>query len=279
MNFKDLNPFARYAMRTQRGVSYEEKLFAYDYRLFYILENECTIEIADQTMPLRVNDLLIFPPKMGYRMIFHPEKPCYFVLMDFDLDNSYYGLDSQPPEPDYLFDERRCFSQTQMPPFDRIFLLRNKPAFREALEHICDLRKNKLPNYNDLISAELKLVLLQAVAAAEPAEKAVYPAFLNEVKAYLEQHCTEPVSNEQIAALFGYHSYYLNKLFSKYFGQTMHAYLNKEKLRRARQLLLSTDRPIIEIATECGFRGAAWFSEYFKANTGLSPSQYRKRGR
>ena len=42
--------------------------------------------------------------------------------------------------------------------------------------------------------------------------------------------------------------------------------------------LYTTNKPISEIATACGFEDQSWFSKIFKNNTGLTPGKYREQG-
>lgn len=278
MSFRLLNPYVRYAMITTRETSYAETLYAYDYRLFYVLENKCSVELMDKTVELTPCDVLILPPAQGYRLLFEQGAPCRFVLLNFDLDNVFYG--SMPYAPDVFakFNAEKLFSPLRLTPFQTLFQLRDMPLLREALLRICDIAEKEPPYFADIISAVLKEVLLQCAALQQNGEEK-RSELAERLRVYLDAHFLEAPSNDEIAAQFRYHSFYLNKLFTKQFGKTIHAYINSKKIRFAQQLLLSTDKSIAEIASEVGFSGAAWFSEYFKANTGVCPSYFRRHGR
>ena len=68
--------------------------------------------------------------------------------------------------------------------------------------------------------------------------------------------------------------------FNRLFGKTMHispmAYIHKLRAAKAKELLHTTDLPIKVVAAECGFRDIYYFSNFFKAATGVSPKQYRE---
>ena len=49
------------------------------------------------------------------------------------------------------------------------------------------------------------------------------------------------------------------------------------RIRHAKQLLIGTAHPISEIAAAVGFENCYYFSNAFKKQTGLSPSDYRKK--
>ncbi|MEG1892154.1 MAG: helix-turn-helix domain-containing protein, partial [Clostridia bacterium] len=174
------------------------------------------------------------------------------------------------------FDATRMFSPLRIPPFDVPLLGREHFALRQPMERICDLMQNA-PQYGaDMASAELKGALLQVVAERDAEHE---NALLSYIRHYLDVNFLLPLTNGIVAKRFGYHPYYLNQLFSAGTGQSIHAYLIAQRLRYAQQLLLSTERGISVIALECGFGSASWFSECFKAKVGVSPSEYRGRGK
>lgn len=64
-------------------------------------------------------------------------------------------------------------------------------------------------------------------------------------------------------------------LFVQVVGTSPMDYLIQLRLSRAVHLLETTDRKIIEIATECGFRNLSNFNRLFKAHIGRLPSELR----
>ncbi|WP_171060653.1 AraC family transcriptional regulator [Poseidonocella sp. HB161398] len=59
--------------------------------------------------------------------------------------------------------------------------------------------------------------------------------------------------------------------------QTPHQWLSAERLRRARQMLVSGERSIADIALDCGFADQSHFTRQFTRATGLSPGRWRGR--
>ena len=58
-------------------------------------------------------------------------------------------------------------------------------------------------------------------------------------------------------------------------GETFGGHLMKIRLRHARELLLSTDKSLTEIAQECGFCDSNYLCLVFRKKYGLPPHQYR----
>lgn len=71
---------------------------------------------------------------------------------------------------------------------------------------------------------------------------------------------------------------YFRNMFKKYTGFSPHQYHIELKLMRAKELLLTTNKRIKEIAYELEFQSIHYFSRCFKNKTGVNPSEIRKRG-
>ena len=96
------------------------------------------------------------------------------------------------------------------------------------------------------------------------------------VISYLNGHYREPVTSRTLAAHFHYSAEYINKRLKEEMGTTIHACLAKLRLQRASRLLVYSDRPVQEIARECGFSDVSLLYKAFRRAFGLSPSQYRR---
>ena len=124
----------------------------------------------------------------------------------------------------------------------------------------------------------MKYLLSKIIVVAQESQDTTPTSDLVDgVKKYINQHFNLELSNRQIATQFGYHPYYLSSLFRKYEGSTMHQYIASVRMQKARELLLSTNKTVYEIAEECGFSGAAYFSEFFMKHQRITPTEYRER--
>ena len=69
------------------------------------------------------------------------------------------------------------------------------------------------------------------------------------------------------------------RLFRAVFGTTPHQYRIDTRLARARELLMTTDRPVTEVCLDVGFTSLGSFSSLFAKRVGAPPSDYRRRMR
>lgn len=69
------------------------------------------------------------------------------------------------------------------------------------------------------------------------------------------------------------------RLFRDALKQSPIEYLQNYRIGKGLYLLDHTDMSITEIALECGFHGASYFTETFRKLNGMTPKEYRKQGK
>ncbi len=94
---------------------------------------------------------------------------------------------------------------------------------------------------------------------------------------FIEQHLNTPLGITQVAEAVGLSESHLRCLFKKHLGTTPGRYLLCQRLDAAKYRLLQTDQSISDIAQSCGFSNVFVFSAFFKKNTGITPSQFRRK--
>lgn len=105
-----------------------------------------------------------------------------------------------------------------------------------------------------------------------------YPLIVMDAIKYIESNISESsLNNEMIAKSCFVSIIYLQKLFAKYVGKGIRAYILNKRILKAEQLLTTTDIPIHEIAELSGFASDIHFSRTFtKHHSGVTPLLFRK---
>ena len=67
----------------------------------------------------------------------------------------------------------------------------------------------------------------------------------------------------------------LNRRLKNMSGLTATTYIRNRRMLMAKRLLETTNNSVSEIEVQCGFNTSGHFSRVFKAETGLSPLDYR----
>ncbi|RKX92796.1 MAG: AraC family transcriptional regulator [Spirochaetes bacterium] len=92
---------------------------------------------------------------------------------------------------------------------------------------------------------------------------------------YLEQHLDEAVTLDELTGLADLSASTLNRAFRRAVGLPPLAYHLRLRIRRAGDLLRTTDLSVTEVAGLTGFDDANYFARQFRNVMGLSPSVYR----
>lgn len=94
--------------------------------------------------------------------------------------------------------------------------------------------------------------------------------------AIMQHKIEEPVPLPHIAKRVGVSPRQLERLFLRYFDRTPLRYYMELRVQRARELLLYSDRPIIEVAILVGFTSTSHFAAWYKRIFGLRPTEARR---
>ena len=95
----------------------------------------------------------------------------------------------------------------------------------------------------------------------------------------IEEEFASPLSLTGIAAAVGVHPVHLARRFRSSQGCTVGEYIRRVRVGFARRELVTTDKPIAEIAHSAGFFDQSQLTKTFKRVTGQTPAAYRARHR
>lgn len=101
-------------------------------------------------------------------------------------------------------------------------------------------------------------------------------SIITQLISYVMLNIDKPVTLQSASEEMGVTKSYLCRVVKREFGIPFSEYVNREKISRAKRLLLSTPMTINDIAEQLGYRSVAYFGRVFKQYTGLLPSRYRE---
>jgi transcriptional regulator GlxA family with amidase domain len=99
---------------------------------------------------------------------------------------------------------------------------------------------------------------------------------LRRVKEYIDDHLTETIDLERLATTAGLSLHHFARAFKRSAGVPPHGYVLRQRLNRARDLLVCTDQPLAEIALAAGFSDQSHFARQFRQSFGVSPGNFRR---
>ena len=91
---------------------------------------------------------------------------------------------------------------------------------------------------------------------------------------YCSMHYCEPITLTSVAEALGYSPTHLSHLFSEKFKIGFSEFISTLRMEDAKKMLHG-EKPITQIALDCGFGSMRNFNRVFKASTGKTPSEYR----
>lgn len=114
------------------------------------------------------------------------------------------------------------------------------------------------------------------LSTAKEKKKYKYAMRISEISLIIQQHYTENLTLNEVAAQVHLSVPYLSKFFSEYYGMNFLTYLNQYRLMHAVSELTVTDKNIDTIAIDSGFPNSHAFVTAFKKEYNMLPKDYRR---
>ena len=222
----------------------------------------------------------LFVASAGDVVIINPYEPHGMRLCN-DGELNYYLLMLSPDFPfspsladrySELFEGKLSFNR----------LLSGCKAVNDTFTALFDELIDQPPEYE--LRAESYIALLytallrHAKSDGNPEEHANLKEYGERIRPALNHiyfHYMEEITVPELAKLCAMSVYHFCRIFKNVIGCTAVAYINALRLNKAILLLTTTKMSIGEIAAAVGFPDVFYFSRRFKAEKGISPSEYR----
>lgn len=95
-------------------------------------------------------------------------------------------------------------------------------------------------------------------------------------KQYIQNHYSEPITQEEVSGAVGLSAAYFSALFKKVEGEGFAKYLIGVRMEQAKILLRETSVPVSKICQQVGYNDLKHFTHTFEKATGVKPTVYRK---
>ena len=98
---------------------------------------------------------------------------------------------------------------------------------------------------------------------------------INQALDYIENNYDKDLSLKTLSKEVGLSLYYFSHLFKEEVGDSFVTYLNKFRIKKAKELLSNSKLNIAEISFQVGYNDPNYFTRVFKEYEGLTPSEFR----
>lgn len=102
------------------------------------------------------------------------------------------------------------------------------------------------------------------------------PYSLSRALEFIKDNYNKKITLEEIAAEANMSKFHFDRLFKEYLGTTVYAYIKELRFLNARWLLETTKKKLVDIAMEVGYSDIQALNKIFKAQLGVTPTEYRK---
>lgn len=102
-----------------------------------------------------------------------------------------------------------------------------------------------------------------------------HTSIIKTVRKYIDDHYSEKITMEDIAASVSLSPSYLSVLFKKKMNMTIHDYLIRVRIEKSIELMSNRNLSIKEVMQQCGIESQSYYNKIFKKTIGLTPGKYR----
>ena len=275
ISIADCNPYLRAAEIQPAVLEGDGPRRAYDHRLFYVLDGRGTLVIEGKEHALTPDTLLLWTPNIDY----HFRGKMRVVVLNFDVTRAASGhRKPMYPPPVAEFHPEKIPNGETLAELGSPLVLGGSAHLRAAVLEIAEVFHERGVFADADTSAQLKRVLVDAVRLTRLPPDA-REQLVSRLLSHIRLHAPTITDNAALAAAFGYHPVYLATVFREVTGKGLHQAIVEERIRLACKWLRQTDRTVEQIAYDTGFSSRSHFSTAFRAQMGVSPREFRGRGK
>ncbi len=141
--------------------------------------------------------------------------------------------------------------------------------FLKEISSVRTLAHDYISSVSDIVKMAAEYIVMNKMLSyKESIEK--------QIEAYVSSRITSGVSVDDICKKFGICATTLYNLSIKCFGCGIKEYINKCKIKLAKEMLES-DKSLAQVAESLGFCDVNYFIRFFKSKTGMTPKSYKMR--
>lgn len=101
--------------------------------------------------------------------------------------------------------------------------------------------------------------------------------YIKIIISYIKKNYGEKIYIKDMAQQINMNEQYFCRFFKAMIGKSPNEYLNEYRIKKIEEMLINTDRKVMDICLECGFNNMGNFINTFKKFTGMSPVKYRQK--
>lgn len=207
----------------------------------------------------------------GHMVLYHPLEEQKYV---------YYGTDKTEVYWIHFTgsDVENILSHYEIPTTKHVFYTGTSLGYQQLFQHMIRELQICPTGFEEMLSLYLQqlFLLIQRQLKSYHTISGYMLEEINMAQNYFIDHYNEPVSIENYAASRHMSTCWFIRNFKQITGTTPRQYILSIRMANAQSLLENTNYNITEISSIIGYENPLYFSQIFKKQNGISPSDYRK---
>lgn len=272
MNF-NINPFVRHVAKSSYFIR-NNYVVARDCRILYIISGNGLFKSQNQAYKLFPKTFIYYPYNTPYQIISDTEVDMLFYTINFDFNFNFSDVETMVPSLVQNHNPENALQSidTSLSEiYSEILYLPDTLWVEKYIESIYNETLKKAIGYEMVQSSYMRIILLNIYRST--VNNKSFNFLCSQIKELIHRNLA--LNNKSLAKLINYHPFYLNDVFKKYEGQTLHKYIVQQRVLKAYELITTTKIPLEEIAVMCGFNSQSHLSTVFKSIYSTSPSRLR----
>jgi AraC-like DNA-binding protein len=251
-------------MKDRRDDNYSEHIHDC-FEMLFLIKGRRSVRIDGMDFLAKSGEIIIFLPGEVHEEKTITETISYFTLRFYDEDLKKHNVSFPVVQPSF-----------------HVVRLSNFYEIMEIFNKILAEEEKKMEDWDAIKGAyfiEFVILLRRAFKDAIRQNSGNISAGKERIESaisYMRKNIEKKVDLSELAGQSFLSVSYFSQVFKEQTGSSPKQYLIKEKIERAKELLLDTKRPIKQIAEELGYEFESYFFKQFKSETGLTPLQFRK---
>lgn len=223
----------------------------HSHALVYFIEGESDYIYGDKVYCAKAGSLLFLPKGECYVINRLSHSKCIYI--------------------DFL-----TVKDVKLPPFVKNYP--NATHYRDIFTSLLSLYRQKRIGYeSEMMGLLYKLIsMIQIADRTEYLPDSKYSMIAPAVDYINQNYKSAEIKIPTLASICKISTRYFGELFSAFFGVSPKEYIIRMRLETAKNMLISSDDKVIDIAEKCGFSDVYYFSKTFKKELGDTPSSFRK---
>lgn len=228
------------------------------YEIEFILEDGGVSYINDKKHKIYKNSIIIAKPGQ----LRHTELPFKVMYIHLMTDN-HQITELLNSAPDFFADE-------------------NHKQYKQIISDIITIAAeatpdSKLKTYEKLFSLFTLIYQSTRIHTAGGNFSESNAQTIKKAITFIDENYRENISLAQIAHNAGFSRIYFRNMFVAATGISPTEYLQNKRISKAKELTLTTDKSLMQIAQECGFSSQSYMNFVFRQSEGCSPREYKRK--